>query len=228
MEPVLFHSSLREEAQPGRHARPPGVLQPTDSKIAAKVWKDYGWVGRGAAPGSPCRHRGAILARAGIAGPGRIPRLPRNSFGRLLPGPSESRQLPLRHRPAGGRRTEDRSRRGLPHSGRRGLHVGRIRQRGDRRFAHLAARRRHRREAMVAQGNCRCRFDVRAHGSREPGARMDRRPAPCELPPHARPPGRRPAGRTVACPGGCLRSPGTGPPQPRHEVHQSHAAEPSG
>ena len=83
----------------------------------------------------------------------------------------------------------------VPHSGRRGLHVGRIRQRGDRGLAHLAARRRHRREAVVAQGSHRCGLDVRAHGSREPRARVDRRAstapttAPCwtAWPPAARP-----------------------------------------
>ena len=50
--------------------------------------------------------------------------------------------------------------------------------------------------------------------------------APCELRPHAGPPGRRPPGRTAADLGGRLRSPGTRPPQPRHEIHQPDPAEP--
>jgi hypothetical protein len=222
-------SSIQAFAKPQarRRARPPGVLQPAHSKAAAEVREDHGGVGRGAAPRSPGGHRGAILARAGIAGRGGLQRLPRNSLGRLLPGPPESGQLPLRHRPAGGRRAEAHSRRGVPHSGRRGLHVGRIRQRGDRGLAHLAARRGDRRKAVVAQGSRRrCGVDVRAHGSRQPRAGVDRRAAPCQLRPHAGPPRRRPPRRTAADFGGRLRSPGTRPPRPRHEVHQPDPAEP--
>ena len=74
VEPVRFHSSLRQRAQAGRHARPPGVLQPAHSEAAAEVREDHGGVGRGAAPRSPGGHRGAILARAGIAGRGGDPK----------------------------------------------------------------------------------------------------------------------------------------------------------
>ena len=70
---------------------------------------------------------------------------------------------------------------GVHGSRRRGVHVGRVRDRGDRRFAHLAADGRDCRAAVVAEGDHRCGLHVRAHDGGEPAAGMDRRAASCQL-----------------------------------------------
>ena len=79
--------------------------------------------------------------------------LSRDSLLGLLPRPSEPAQLPLRRRSAAAdppRKLTPRA--GGAHSRRRGLHVDRVRQRGDGGFAHLAAHGGDRRALLVARG----------------------------------------------------------------------------
>ena len=70
---------------------------------------------------------------------------------------------------------------------RRSLHVDRVRQPGDRRFAHLADDRRHRRAALVAARHHRPRVDVRASRHRQPAVGLARRPPQHQLRRHAAP-----------------------------------------
>ena len=113
-------------------------------------------------PAEECCH--PIVARAGIALRVRAPGLLRHPLQRLLHRPHPADGLPLPQRSSAGRLARD-TRGGRPDPRWRGHHVGGVRLARDRRFADLAAHRRHRRTLLVPGQGPRRRGHVPADGS---------------------------------------------------------------
>ena len=104
------------------------------------------------------------MARRGCAGRGGEGWIPGNSFERLLPGSGLERSATLRDGSAGRTCSHTYAGTEATDSWRGIVHLVRVCERGEHRFAHLAAQRGDCRAVVVTGGHDGCCFDVRADG----------------------------------------------------------------